>query len=156
MWNAMLDFLCQAYRKMLTKGEVLSEIYKLFIVTTKMIMLRDLIISNQLESSPCRNYLFEWRKFVQSYHEVNLIRIPCWVQYISQCSAELHVFADASVEAYTGVVYIQVEVPGHFIVLHFTPSVRALWSSFRFAPFETWISLGVLLDGFYYFFIMAC
>ena len=51
----------------------------------------------------------EWNKFVTSYHEVNSIRIPRWVNYELETSVELHVFSDASEKAYAGVIYIRIE-----------------------------------------------
>ncbi|XP_075150660.1 uncharacterized protein LOC142224758 [Haematobia irritans] len=53
----------------------------------------------------------EWEKFVDSYPDVNSINIPRWIRYTPGTSAELHVFSDASIKAYAGVVYIRVLAP---------------------------------------------
>ncbi|XP_075162871.1 uncharacterized protein LOC142235504 [Haematobia irritans] len=61
----------------------------------------------------------EWEKFVDSYPDVNSISISRWVREVRPCaSAELHVFSDASIGAYAGLVYIRVLAPNGEIVVN--------------------------------------
>ncbi|XP_073814245.1 uncharacterized protein [Musca autumnalis] len=115
-WNAQLDtFYFEvapiARKSSYTKREVLSAIAKLFdpvgwlgpvIVVAKMVMQKVWLDSIGWDDSLSSATDADWRKFVDSYTDVNSVRIPRWVQYTPDCSAELHVFSDASEKAYAG------------------------------------------------------
>ncbi|XP_073827799.1 uncharacterized protein [Musca autumnalis] len=115
-WNAQLDtfyfeFAPIAKKASYTKREVLSAIAKLFdpvgwlgpvIVVAKMVMQKVWLDNIGWDDSLSSATDADWRKFVDSYTDVNSVRIPRWVQYTPDCSAELHVFSDASEKAYAG------------------------------------------------------
>ncbi|XP_075150623.1 uncharacterized protein LOC142224721 [Haematobia irritans] len=131
-WNAQLDafyFAVEPIAKRCgyTKREVLSAIAKLFdpvgwlgpvIIVAKIIMQKvwlDRVGWDEILPSATAS---EWEKFVDSYPDVNSINIPRWIRYTPCTSAELHVFSDASVKAYAGVVYIRVLAPNGEIVVN--------------------------------------
>ncbi|XP_075150747.1 uncharacterized protein LOC142224855 [Haematobia irritans] len=131
-WNAQLDafyFAVEPIAKRCgyTKREVLSAIAKLFdpvgwlgpvIIVAKIIMQKVWLYRVGWDEILPSATASEWEKFVDSYPDVNSINIPRWIRYTPCTSAELHVFSDASVKAYVGVVYIRVLAPNGEIVVN--------------------------------------
>ncbi|XP_037821723.1 uncharacterized protein LOC119610536 [Lucilia sericata] len=128
-WNAQSDSFYFnvdriSMRSSHTKREVLSIIARLFdpvgwlgpvIIVAKMKVWQDQI-DWDAALKPATEA--EWQKFAASYHEVNDIQIPRWVNYIPNSTVELHVFSDASEKAYAGVIYARVERPNGEIYTH--------------------------------------
>lgn len=131
-WNAHLDtFYFEvapiAKKATYTKREVLSAIAKLFdpvgwlgpvLVVAKMVMQKVWLDNIGWDDTLLPATYADWRQFVNSYTDVNSVKVPRWVQYTPNCSAELHVFSDASEKAYAGVIYIRIESPSGSIFVH--------------------------------------
>ncbi|XP_075167809.1 uncharacterized protein LOC142239965 [Haematobia irritans] len=131
-WNAQLDLFYFEMKPIeqksrFTKREVLSAIPRLFdpvgwlgpvIIVAKIIMQQVWLDKIGWEESLPLQTERQWRKFVETYQDVNHVRIPRWVNYSTDCEVELHVFSDASEKAYAGVVYVRVVTPQGQIFTH--------------------------------------
>ncbi|XP_061397608.1 uncharacterized protein LOC133333309 [Musca vetustissima] len=109
-WNAQLDVFYFNVKPLTkkstyTKREVLSTIAKLFdpigwlgpvLIVAKIIMQRIWLDHIDWDDSLPSTTEGAWQKFVETYQDVNFIQIPRWVNYVPDCSAELHIFSDAS------------------------------------------------------------
>ncbi|XP_075170472.1 uncharacterized protein LOC142242835 [Haematobia irritans] len=131
-WNAQLDLFYFEMKPIerksrFTKREVLSAIARLFdpvgwlgpvIIVAKIIMQQVWLDKIGWDESLPLQTERQWRKFVETYQDVNHVRIPRWVNYSTDCEVELHVFSDASEKAYAGVVYVRVVTPQGHIFTH--------------------------------------
>ncbi|XP_075158049.1 uncharacterized protein LOC142231320 [Haematobia irritans] len=131
-WNAQLDLFYFEMKPIerksrFTKREVLSAIARLFdpvgwlgpvIIVAKIIMQQVWLDKIGWDESLLLQTERQWRKFVETYQDVNHVRIRRWVNYSTDCEVELHVFSDASEKAYAGVVYVRVVTPQGHIFTH--------------------------------------
>ncbi|XP_070068060.1 uncharacterized protein [Drosophila takahashii] len=65
-----------------------------------------------------------WQVFLQSYSDLDQIRIPRWVGYQPQVKIELHGFCDASQKAYGAALYVRVEVGQQILTNLLTAKTR--------------------------------
>ncbi|XP_070075146.1 uncharacterized protein [Drosophila takahashii] len=102
-----------------TKREVLSQIAKLFdpagwlapfIVRAKTFMQEIWLQELGWDDNLPDEMSHRWQVFLQSYSDLDQIRIPRWVGYQPQVKIELHGFCDASQKAYGAALYVRVEV----------------------------------------------
>ncbi|XP_075150893.1 uncharacterized protein LOC142225003 [Haematobia irritans] len=105
-WNAQLDLFYFEMKPIerksrFTKREVLSAIARLFdpvgwlgpvIIVAKIIMQQVWLDKIGWDESLPLQTERQWRKFVETYQDVNHVRIPRWVNYSTDCEVELHVF----------------------------------------------------------------
>ncbi|XP_070068059.1 uncharacterized protein [Drosophila takahashii] len=100
-----------------TKREVLSQIAKLFdpagwlapfIVRAKIFMQEIWLQELGWDDNLPDEMSHRWQVFLQSYSDLDQIRIPRWVGYQPQVKIELHGFCDASQKAYGAALYVRV------------------------------------------------
>jgi len=53
----------------------------------------------------------KWQSFLQSFPEINKIRIPRWLQTCPKAKEQIRGFCDASQRAYGAAIYVRVETP---------------------------------------------
>ncbi|XP_075167705.1 uncharacterized protein LOC142239828 [Haematobia irritans] len=118
-WNAQLDLFYFDMKPIerksrFTKREVLSAIARLFdpvgwlgpvIIVAKIVMQQVWLDKIGWDESLPLQTERQWRKFVETYQDVNHVRIPRWVKYSTDCEVELHVFSDASKKHMRGTHY---------------------------------------------------
>ncbi|XP_070075760.1 uncharacterized protein [Drosophila takahashii] len=116
-----------------TKREVLSQITKLFdpagwlapfIVRAKIFMQEIWLQELGWDDNLPDEMSHRWQVFLQSYSDLDQIRIPRWVGYQPQVKIELHGFCDASQKAYGAALYVRVEVGQQILTNLLTAKTR--------------------------------
>ncbi|XP_044249352.2 uncharacterized protein [Drosophila takahashii] len=116
-----------------TKREVLFQIAKLFdpagwlapfIVRAKIFMQEIWLQELGWDDNLPDEMSHRWQVFLQSYSDLDQIRIPRWVGYQPQVKIELHGFCDASQKAYGAALYVRVEVGQQILTNLLTAKTR--------------------------------
>lgn len=123
-WNAAEDYFFFVTVKLplkdsYTRREVLSIVARLYdpigflapIVITAKIIMQDMWLDKAGWDDDIKPVaLQKWKNFVSHYQEIDLIKIPRWVNYSPECSIEYHAFCDSSEAAYAVALYARVEI----------------------------------------------
>ncbi|XP_044315221.1 uncharacterized protein LOC123037628 [Drosophila rhopaloa] len=116
-----------------TKREVLSQIAKLFdpagwlapfIVRAKICMQEIWLQELGWDDNLPAEMSHRWQMFLQSYSDLDQIRIPRWVGYQPQVKIELHGFCEAFQRAYGAALYVRVEVGQQILTNLLTTKTR--------------------------------
>ncbi|XP_073820628.1 uncharacterized protein [Musca autumnalis] len=101
-----------------TKREVLSTIAKLFdpcgwlapvVVVAKLVMQQIWLDKIDWDDTLKPMTQMNWKNFVKNSQNIDMLKVPRWINFTLTSSVEIHGFCDASESAYGAAIYIRVE-----------------------------------------------